>query len=115
MEPTANNKLGANEKIQKIYLSECLTEKEKKRLLSELLQSELPQRVPSQTGEEEFNLAVGYLISLLIPPLGLFIAGYYLIHRRKVGLKAGVICLFLTFTSLLFVSLLLDYFLLSRP
>ncbi len=94
-----NNNL--SEQIKKINESDHLSEGEKDRLISELL-----KQITPQSGNPEFNPAGGYVISLLFPPLGLFIGGHYLFRYGEDGIKPGIICLVLTCVSLVIQILL---------
>jgi len=93
---------GITEQIKKIYRSEHLKEEEKDRLIAELLRD-------STLSEEHkgFNPAVGYVVSLLIPPLGFFIGGHYFFRHGEEGYKPAAICVVLTLASLLIQILFL--------
>ena len=90
-----------SEQIKKINESTHLSETEKDRLISELLKQIMPQ-----SGNRKFNPAGGYILSLLFPPLGLFVGGRYLVRYGEDGVKPGIICIVLTCVSLV-VQLLL--------
>ncbi len=83
------------EQIKKINESEHLSETEKDRLIAELL-----KQVGPQSGSPEFNPAGGYILSFLLPPLGLFIGIHYLLRYGEDGVKPGIICIALTCVSL---------------
>ena len=90
-----------SEQIKKINESTHLSETEKDRLISELL-----KQITPQSSRLEFNPAGGYILSVLLPPLGLFIGGRYLRRYGEDGVKPGIICIVLTCVSLI-VQLLL--------
>ena len=90
------------EQIKKINESDHLSETEKDRLISELLRHATPQ-----SGNPELNPVGGYVISLLFPPLGLFIGIHYLFRYGEDGVKPGIICIVLTCASLVIQLLLL--------
>lgn len=84
-----------SEQIKKINESAHLSETEKDRLISELL-----KQITPQSGRLEFNPVGGYILSVLLPPLGLFIGGRYLLRYGEDGVKPGIICIVLTCVSL---------------
>ncbi|MCX5642320.1 MAG: hypothetical protein NTY10_03700 [Candidatus Omnitrophica bacterium] len=90
-----------SEQIKKINGSAHLSETEKNRLISELL-----KQITPQSGRLEFNPAGGYVLSFLLPPLGLFIGGRYLLRYGEDGVKPGITCIALTCISLLIQFLL---------
>ena len=89
-----------SEQIKKINESK-LSEADKNRLISELL-----NQIAPQSNRLEFNPTGGYILSFLLPPLGLFIGVRYLRRYGEDGFKPGIICIVLTFISLI-VQLLL--------
>ena len=89
------------EQIKKINESKNLSETEKDRFISELL-----KQVGPQSGSPEFNPAGGYLLSFLLPPLGLFIGIHYLLRYGEDGVKPGIVCIALTCVSLVVQFLL---------
>jgi len=84
-----------SEQIKKINESAHLSEAEKDRLISELL-----KQITPQSSRLEFNPGGGYILSLLFPPLGLFIGVHYLRRYGEDGFKPGMICIVLTCVSL---------------
>ena len=62
--------------------------------------SELLKQITPQSSRLEFNPAGGYILSLLFPPLGLFIGVHYLHRYGEDGFKPGIICIVLTCVSL---------------
>ena len=89
-----------SEQIKKINESKKLSETDKDRLISELLKQTTPH------SGREFNPAGGYILSFLLPPLGLFIGGRYLLRYGEDGAKPGIICIVLTCVSLVIQLLL---------
>jgi len=89
-----------SEQIKKINESK-LSEADKDRLIAELL-----KQITSQSNRPEFNPAGGYILSFLLPPLGLFIGGRYLLRYGEDGVKPGIICFVLTCVSLVIQLLL---------
>ena len=89
-----------SEQIKKINESEKLSEADKDRLISELLK----QTTPHSGGE--FNPTGGYILSILLPPLGLFIGIHYRRRYGEDGVKPGIICIVLTCISLVIQILL---------
>ena len=90
-----------SEQIKKINESTHLSEADKDRLISELL-----KQITPQSNRLEFNPAGGYLLSILLPPLGLFIGVHYLRRYGEDGFKPGIICIVLTCVSLVIQLLL---------
>lgn len=90
-----------SEQIKKIYESRNLSEAEKDRFISELLKQTTPQ-----ADSREFSPVKGYIVSVVFPPLGLFIGGHYLARYGEEGVKPGLICMVLTSASLVIQLLL---------
>ncbi len=84
------------EQIKKIYQSEHLKEEEKDRLIAELLRDSTPLKE-----SQEFNPTIGYIVSLLLPPLGFFIGAHYLYRYGEDGYKPAGVCAVLTLLTLL--------------
>jgi len=83
------------ERIRRIYQSAHLAEDEKERLIAALLESEAVQ-----VKDGPSNLALAYLVSVILSPAGLFIGIHYFIRYGDDGYRPGTICIVLTVIAL---------------
>ncbi|PIP16707.1 MAG: hypothetical protein COX46_00585 [bacterium (Candidatus Ratteibacteria) CG23_combo_of_CG06-09_8_20_14_all_48_7] len=89
------------EQIRRVNQMSHLSEAERDRLIGEVLKQYATQKGSSGAG----NIG-GYLISILLPPLGYFIGGHYLLRYGEERLKPAIICMVLTTVSLVVQILL---------
>ncbi len=89
------------EQIRRVNQMSHLNEAERDHLIGELI-----KQSANQQGSFGARNIGAYLTSILLPPLGYFIGGHYLLRYGEERLKPAIICMVLTTVSLVVQILL---------